>query len=66
LFGSLVHGEPTGESDVDLAVEGLPPRAYFPALADLMTLFRGPVDLVRLEEAAASLRERVLAEGVEL
>lgn len=66
LFGSLVHGEPTIESDVDLAVEGLSPSAYFPALTELMTLFRGPVDLVRLEEAVPSLCERVQAEGVEL
>lgn len=66
LFGSLVAGSPTASSDVDLAVEGLPGSAYFSALADLMHLFRGPVDLVRLEEAPESLRERVLAEGVEL
>lgn len=66
LFGSLVAGSPTAHSDVDLAVEGLASNAYFRALADLMALFHGPVDLVRLEEAADSLRERVFAEGVEL
>jgi predicted nucleotidyltransferase len=66
LFGSLALGEPTPLSDVDLAVEGLPSSAYFQALADLMTLFGGPVDLVRLEQAPASLRERVLSEGREL
>ena len=66
LFGSLVAGQPTIESDVDLAVEGLPSSAYFSALADLMTLFHGPVDLVRLEDAPESLRERVLSEGQEL
>jgi uncharacterized protein len=66
LFGSLVVGQPTPESDVDLAVEGLPTSDYFKALADLMGLFHAPVDLVRLEEAAESLRERVLLEGREL
>jgi len=66
LFGSLAAGEPTSESDVDLAVEGLAAGAYFPALADLMAVFRGPVDLVRLEDASESLRERVFAEGREL
>jgi predicted nucleotidyltransferase len=66
LFGSLVAGQPTADSDVDLAVEGLAGSAYFGALADLMALFHGPVDLVRLEDAADSLRERVLAEGREL
>ena len=66
LFGSLVAGEPTQESDVDLAVEGLLPEAYFDALAELTTLFHAPVDLVRVEEAPESLRHRVIAEGREL
>jgi predicted nucleotidyltransferase len=66
LFGSLVAGEPTEHSDVDLAVEGLASSAYLRALADLMALFHGPVDLVRIEEASESLRERVLSEGHEL
>jgi predicted nucleotidyltransferase len=66
LFGSLIAGQPTAESDVDLAVEQLPSSAYFRALADLMALFQGPVDLVRLEDASESLRERVLVEGREL
>ena len=66
LFGSLVSGQPTIYSDVDLAVDGLSATAYFPALAELMALFQCPVDLVRLEDASESLRERVLAEGREL
>lgn len=63
LFGSLAEGRPRPESDVDLAVEGLPGAAFFEALAALMTLFGTRVDLVRLEEAPDSLRERVLALG---
>jgi uncharacterized protein len=66
LFGSLAAGQPTPDSDVDLAVEGLPREAYFPALAELMPLFGGPVDLVRVEDAAESLRERIRCEGREL
>lgn len=66
LFGSLVAGSPTAHSDVDLAVEGLSSNAYFGALADLMELFHGRVDLVRWEEAPESLRARILAEGIEL
>ena len=66
LFGSLVAGAPTADSDVDLAVEGLPSTVYFNALADLMSLFRAPVDLVRLEEAPHSLHDRILLEGREL
>jgi predicted nucleotidyltransferase len=66
LFGSLASGQPTADSDVDLAVDGLAGSAYFTALADLMALFRGPVDLVCLEDAPESLRERILTEGREL
>jgi len=35
----------------------------FKALADLMGISGGPVDLVRLEEAPPSLHERIQAEG---
>src|SRR5512135_2183404 len=56
LFGSLVTNTYTERSDVDLAVEGMPSDSYFRALADLMTLFGVPVDLVRVEEAVPSLQ----------
>jgi len=63
VFGSLATGDLSGEVDVDLAVEGLESGEYFAALADLMQGFGCPVDLVRLEEASTSLRERIGAEG---
>lgn len=63
LFGSLAIGTVTAQSDLDLAVEGLPNASYFAALADLMALVGGPVDLVRLEDAPVSLAERIAAEG---
>jgi predicted nucleotidyltransferase len=63
LFGSLATGTYSEQSDVDLAVEGLPSDLYFHALADLMALFGVPVDLVRLEEAAASLQAHIEEEG---
>jgi predicted nucleotidyltransferase len=66
LFGSLATGSATTESDIDLAVEGLATERYFDALADLMEIVAGPADLVRLEEASSSLRQRILEEGVEL
>jgi predicted nucleotidyltransferase len=66
LFGSLAVGTYSERSDVDLAVEGLPSSTYFSALADLMGIFGGPVDLVRLEEAVPSLRDRIRAEGLTL
>ncbi len=63
LFGSLAGGGFREMSDVDLAVEGLDESRYFAALADLMALFDGPVDLVRMETASDSLRDRIAVEG---
>jgi predicted nucleotidyltransferase len=61
LFGSLAAGTWTERSDVDLAVRGVDQAECFAALADLMALFGGPVDLVRLEQAPASLVDRIAA-----
>lgn len=66
VFGSVGTGETRESSDLDLAVAGLPSRAYFDALGELMRELPCPVDLVRLEEAPESLRERVLTEGRKL
>jgi len=66
LFGSLARGDAREDSDVDLAVEGLPAAEYFPALAELMEVFGGRVDLVRIEEAGESLRACIREEGKEL
>ncbi len=63
LFGSVANQSCSPSSDLDLAVSGLSRRDYFKALADLMALLEGPLDLVRLEEAPPSLRERIAAEG---
>ena len=63
LFGSLATGSYSEISDVDLAVEGLAPERYFQALADLMDLVGGPVDLVRIEDAVPSLRSCIEEEG---
>ncbi len=63
LFGSLAEETFSEESDVDLAVLGMPAAGYFSALADLMELFGGPVDLVRVEDAAPSLRAHIEEEG---
>jgi predicted nucleotidyltransferase len=63
LFGSLTTGTFTDRSDVDLAVCGIASSDYFAALAALMALFGGPVDLVRLEQAPPSLAERISREG---
>src|SRR5258708_112817 len=64
LFGSLAAGSPRSfgpRSDIDLAVEGLPDASYFPALGALaaVTADAVPIDLVPVETAPPSLRQRV-------
>lgn len=63
VFGSVTTGETTPRSDLDLATLGLPGEEYFEALGELMRALPCDVDLVRLEEAPESLRERVHTEG---
>lgn len=51
VFGSVATGRNREGSDIDLAVSGLPPASFFPALARLGDLFDRPVDLVDLDRA---------------
>lgn len=50
LFGSLVQGDFSDTSDIDLAVKGLEKRSYFKILGKLMMALDHPVDLVNLEK----------------
>lgn len=69
LFGSLAGSGTFWEhSDIDLAVEGLPPQESFWQLYAEIMKMAGPfsVDLVLLEEASPDLRKAILTEGKEL
>ena len=64
-FGSVVgHGTWHPGSDLDLAVEGIPPEQFFQAWAALRELLPPDldVDLVDLEQAGEALRARILGE----
>lgn len=63
LFGSLAWGEPDLDADIDLAVTGLDPDAYFAALGRLLCAAPFSVDLVCLQEAPEALRTRILRDG---
>jgi len=67
LFGSLADrpgwAAPTPTSDLDLAVAGLPGGRFFEAYSALWDLVGEAVDLVDLDDAPDSLRERILADG---
>lgn len=65
LFGSLAEDAFEEDSDIDLAVEGMPPgAALFRAGAELDDIARPfRIDLVPIEEAHEAIRRRVLERG---
>jgi predicted nucleotidyltransferase len=68
LFGSLTYDiDFRSDSDVDLAVEGLPGSAYWEAWRCVEALMGDrPVDLIEVEVASSSLRDAIERQGVEL
>lgn len=67
LVGSLARGDFAEGSDIDLAVEGLPPDVFFAAGADLEAAAEGfLVDLVPIECATPLFLERLREEGIAL
>jgi uncharacterized protein len=68
LFGSLLSSEAVhANSDIDLAIWGLPLERYSEAVGTLLLTIKGfSVDVVRLEMAQSSLKQSILRTGVEL
>ncbi len=65
LFGSFAWGKVVRpDSDIDLAVEGLPPRQFFKACGRLEGATYYAFDLVPLENASPRLRELILRSGI--
>ena len=54
LFGSVAGGSADPESDVDLAVAGLPPSLFFRAMGMARRALQRPLDLVDLDEPTPS------------
>ncbi len=50
LFGSAATGAMREGSDIDIAVSGLPPEAFFKAMGAARRILRKPLDLVDLDE----------------
>lgn len=50
LFGSEGAGTARAESDVDMAVVGLPPASFYRAVGLISGILRRPLDLVDLDE----------------
>jgi predicted nucleotidyltransferase len=69
LFGSVVRGEATADSDIDVLVELEPGRSLFDLgglLMDLEALLGRRVDVVTTAGLRERIRERVLREAVPL
>ena len=56
----------TTRSDIDLAVEGLPPERFFRASAKAAAMTTFELDIVPVESATDYLRQAIHDEGVEL
>jgi len=63
LFGSLTRGEARPESDIDLAVEGLPPAQTFRAMARAAEAAGRHVDLVPVEGTRPEILAIIEREG---
>lgn len=50
VFGSAASGRLGPDSDIDLAVSGLPPRLFFTAMARASDILGREVDLICLED----------------
>jgi predicted nucleotidyltransferase len=65
LLGSVIEGKMHPYSDIDIVIEGLPPRDYISALTKAYDILPKGVELnlIPFENAFSSLKEKVLKEG---
>ena len=56
VFGSVTRGHLREDSDIDLAVTGLPPEIFFKTMAEVARIIGRPVDLVALDRDDAVAR----------
>jgi predicted nucleotidyltransferase len=56
MFGSAAKGHLRPDSDIDMAVSGLPPRVYFSAVNQASELVGRPVDLMDLDDDTPLVR----------
>jgi predicted nucleotidyltransferase len=49
IFGSVVEGPFRRESDIDLAVTGLPPDQFFQTMGQILFILPRPFDLIDLD-----------------
>ena len=59
VFGSVVKGELRPDSDIDMAVSGLPAKVYFSAISRVSDLLGRPVDLLDLDDDTPLVRHLI-------
>jgi len=62
VFGSLVKGDLRPDSDIDIAVSGLPAKVYFSAVSRASDILGRPVDLVDLDDDTPLVRHLVASD----
>ena len=50
LFGSAATGKMREDSDIDMAVSGLPPEVFFKAMGEAHSILGRQLDLIDLDE----------------
>ena len=50
LFGSAARGKLREDSDIDMAVSGLPPKSFFHAMSKAGRILNRSLDLIDLDE----------------
>ncbi len=63
VFGSAAHGKMRPDSDIDLAIRGLPPEKFFPTIGKVGRSISHLFDLVDLDDENP-FTEYIVKEGV--
>jgi predicted nucleotidyltransferase len=56
IFGSAARNELRPDSDIDIAVRGLPPARFFAAVSGATDLLGRPADLIDLDDRSHAVR----------
>ena len=59
VFGSMTRGELRRDSDIDMAVSGLPAKVYFSAASRASDILGRPVDLLDLDDDTPLVRHLI-------